>query len=100
MLLWLQILWARLVGVNPYGLKPHIHNDKLITFEGKLKDGKSYYFASAKHLVKFDVYEAGHRNWKSKTAFDRRLEYKPNRMTKRQAIRLCTFWIKEYYETI
>ena len=100
MLLWLKILWAKLVGINPYGLNPYIHNDKLIAFEGKLKDGKSFYFASSKNLIRFDVYENEYRNWKSKTTFDRRLEYESDKMSKEQAIRLCTFWITEYYETI
>lgn len=84
---------------NPYNLKPTDHCP--VQIEGETINGKQFYFRARGCQITFQIWPygvLGSMPYDFVKALDYGTDHEAGHITYTDAIRLCTFWLNEYYE--
>lgn len=97
---WIKLNWGKLVGTNPYKLKPGGFCP--VQIEGFTKEGQWFYFRARGNSISFEIYNNEEEFSIEKPLFERRIEYGTGPfdagwMQHEDAIRLTTVWLNEWY---
>ena len=96
----ITLLWERVTGFNPYNIQPS--GLCPVQADGTLKDGNWYYFRARGTNVSLEIYPSEEAFGNEPYIFYRELEYghtyEAGYLLRKDAIRLATVWLNEYFE--